>query len=299
MEKEKLNVDIPRAISDFEAAAKEFELKEKIYKIIFRGKGLDFDRYRDYAPDEDATSIDWKASKRANKLIAKQYIEERELNILFVIDVSEDMLLGSGEKLKCEYAVEIFAALAHLIINSNDRVGVVLFNNKVKDYIPPKGGTNHFFMLCDKLSDPLIYGGGSKMDDMLRFLLDYIGKGIDAVIMLSDFIKIKESHNDAMFLVSNKFETFAIMVKDLLDKTLPDIDREIVIEDPSSGQQILINPKMIREIYETEVFEKDRLARDIFRRSNIDLLELTTDKPFSYSLAGFLAERAKNAREII
>ena len=77
MEKEKLNVDIPRAISDFEAAAKEFELKEKIYKIIFRGKGLDFDRYRDYAPDEDATSIDWKASKRANKLIAKQYIEER------------------------------------------------------------------------------------------------------------------------------------------------------------------------------------------------------------------------------
>ena len=90
--KQKLNVNAPKAITDFEAVAKEFELSEKLYRIIFRGKGLEFDKYREYSPDEDASNIDWKASLRSNKLMAKQYIEERELNIIFVVDVSENML---------------------------------------------------------------------------------------------------------------------------------------------------------------------------------------------------------------
>ena len=84
--KQKLNVNAPKAITDFEAVAKEFELSEKLYRIIFRGKGLEFDKYREYSPDEDASNIDWKASLRSNKLMAKQYIEERELNIIFVVD---------------------------------------------------------------------------------------------------------------------------------------------------------------------------------------------------------------------
>ena len=103
MIRQKLNVNIPRAITDFEAAAKEFELKEKLYRIIFRGKGLEFDKFRDYSPDEDASNIDWKASLRANKLTARQYIEERNLNIVFVFDVSESMIFGSLDKLKNEY----------------------------------------------------------------------------------------------------------------------------------------------------------------------------------------------------
>ena len=296
MIKQKLNVNIPRAITDFEAAAKEFELKEKLYRIIFRGKGLEFDKFRDYSPDEDASNIDWKASLRANKLIARQYIEERNLNIVFVFDVSENMLLGSSDKLKCEYAVEVFSALAHLIINSNDRVGLVFFSDKVKDFISPKGGNNQFFMLADLLSDPLTYGGGSRVDRMLKFVLEYLGKNIDVVILISDFIKVSERSLNDLFLISHKFESIAIMVRDSLDKTFPEIDREIVIEDPASGEQILINPKMIKNIYEKSAFERERIVKDIFRKANIDLLELTTDKPFAFNLAGFLSERVNMAK---
>jgi len=292
----KLNINAPKAITEFEAAAKEFELKEKLYRIIFRGKGLEFDKYRDYAPDEDASDIDWKASLRANKLIAKQYIEERELNILFVIDVGNNMTFGSSDKLKCEYAVEVFAALAHLIINSNDRVGVVLFNDKISQFIPPKGGNNHFFTLVDLLSKPEIYEGGSNFGNALRFLLDYVSKSIDAVFLISDFLKVRENVLDNLFLVAHKFETVGIMVKDLLDITLPNVNKEIVVEDPLSGQQILINPSKVKEIYEKNALVQANMIRRVFKLGLVDLLELTTDKPFGFSLAEFLGERAKFGR---
>jgi len=295
---QKLNVDVPGAITEFEDAAKEFELKEKLYRIIFRGKGMEFDKYRDYAPDEDASNIDWKASLRSNKLIAKQYIEERELNIIFIFDVSENMLLGSADKLKCEYAVEVFAALAHLIISSNDRVGVVLFNDGIRNYIPPKGGNNQLFNIVDILSDPSTYSGGSRVDKLLKFILAYLGKNVDAVIFISDFIRMDERVLNDLFLVSNKFESVAIMVRDMLDKTFPEIDREIVIEDPITKEQILINPKMIKGIYEKSALEKERVVKGIFRKANIDLLELVTNKPFAFNLAGFLSERVNMAKRI-
>ena len=125
----KLNIDIAGAISEFDAAAKEFELKEKIYKILFRGKGLEFESYREYSPEDDAEEIDWKASMRGGKILVKRYIEERDLGIVFMIDVSENMVLGSHEKLKCEYAAELIGALAHLILNSNDKIGFMFFSD--------------------------------------------------------------------------------------------------------------------------------------------------------------------------
>jgi len=93
----KLNLDIAGAVSEFEAYMREFLVKKIIYKIIFRGKGLEFDSYREFYPDDDAKDIDWKASTKANKLLVKQYVEERDLNIMFVIDISDNMLFGSTD----------------------------------------------------------------------------------------------------------------------------------------------------------------------------------------------------------
>ncbi len=293
---EKLNVDVPKAITEFEAAAKEFELKEKLYRIIFRGKGLEFDKYRDYAPDEDASNIDWKASLRTNKLIAKQYIEERDLNIVFIVDISDNMVLGS-DKLKCELATEVFGALGHLIMSSNDRIGLVLYSNQVKQFFPPRGGNNNFFFLVDVLSDPATYGGEAKFDRALSFSLDYL-RNVDAVIFISDFIRVKENVLNNLFLASRKFESVAIMIRDLLDRTFPDVDREIVIEDPATGEQILINPRLIKSVYEKNALEMENMVKNIFRRSEVDLLELTTDKSFAFPLASFLGERVRIGRGI-
>ena len=279
---------------------KEFDLRNKIYRIIYRGKGLEFEDYQDYSPDDDASNIDWKASLRAQKTIVKRYKEERDLEIMFVIDISENMILGSVDKLKCEYVAELVTALSHLIITSNDKIGYLLFSDKVREFVPPNRGFNHFYRFIDKLSDPEIYGGSSEINEAFKFALDNFKKPIQAVIFVSDFIRMREddSLKDNLFLISNKFETTAIMVKDLLDKSLPMVDRELVVEDPVSGQQILINPKRAGKIYERNALEQENFVRDIFKKSNVDLLRITTDKDFVFPLSMFLMERVE-ARGVI
>ncbi len=291
MVERKLNIDIAGAISDFEAVAREFELKEKIYRILFRGKGLEFDSYREYAPDDDAGDIDWKASKRGSKLLVKRYKEERDLGIIFIVDVSESMVLGSGDKLKCEYAAELISAFAHLIINSNDKVGFVLFSDKVKEYVPPRKGMNQLYMFIDMLSNPDLYRGGSNIKNALKFSLNNLDGSVNSVIFVSDFIKMHQDSLRDLFLLSFRFETIGVMVKDILDKTLPDLDREIAIEDPSTGEQILINPRKTKNIYEKYALQQENIVKDMFRKSNIDLLQLMTNNSFVFPLAEFLRER--------
>jgi uncharacterized protein (DUF58 family) len=297
-DKSKLNVNVPKAITEFEEAAKSFELKEKIYRVIFRGKGLEFDKFRDYSPDEDASNIDWRASLRANKLTARQYIEERDLKIVFVVDVGENMLFGSTDKLKCEYAAELVSALSYMILHSSDNMGYVLYSDRINKYAPPRKGDKQFNIFIDELSNPDNYGGGSRLSVALDFLLNYL-KNIDSIILVSDFLGVKSEEHKKLHLISNKYETIGIMVKDILDISLPDINREIVIEDPNSGEQVLINPSKIKEIYERMAYEKEIRVKDTFKKSNIDLLELTTDKKFAYPLAGFLRKRVKLGKAMV
>ena len=291
MKKERLNVNVARAITDFEQVMKEFQLKEKVWRIIYRGKGLEFDGYREYMQDDDAVNIDWKASQRANQLLVKRYKEERDLEIVFLVDVSENMLFGSVEKLKCENVAEMLAALSHLIISSNDKIGFVFFSDKIKEYVPPKGGINQLYFFIDKLSDPDSYNGGSNPRVAFDFALRYLPKSIHAVFFVSDFIRMKKDALKNLYLLSHKFETTAFMVKDPLDVTLPDIDKEIVIEDPVSGQQLLVNPKMARRLYEKHALAQEKESREIFLRANVDFFKFVTDKYFVYPLAEFLKGR--------
>lgn len=298
MEK-KLNLDIAGSVTEFEALIKEFLIGRIIYKIIFRGKGLEFDSYRDFAPDDDAREIDWKASTRANKLLVKQYVEERDLKIMFVIDVSDNMLFGSTEKLKCEYAAELSAALAHLILNYGDKIGFVLFNDKIIKNVLPEKSRVQFDMFIDNLSNPLTYGGTSEIEKTLDFLLDYFDESINAVIIISDFIRMKKDILKTLNLFSNRFETIAIRIRDPLDRTMPAVKEEIIIEDPRTKEQLIIDPSIVKKVYERNALEQEKIVKKIFTDSNIDFLELTTDKPFPSLLAEFLKERIEKRKFIM
>jgi len=128
--KRELNLDIAGSVAAFEKLIRKVLPRNIFYKVVY-GKGFEFDGYRDFAQDEDASNIDWKASRRAQKLLTRKYIEERDLKILFLIDVSDNMIFGSTEKLKCEYTAELVAALSHLILFSGDKVGFKFFNNSI------------------------------------------------------------------------------------------------------------------------------------------------------------------------
>jgi uncharacterized protein (DUF58 family) len=291
-EKQRLNVDVPRAVSDFADAAKEFELKEKLYRIVFRGKALEFESYRDFVPDDDASNIDWKASKRGNKLLVRRYREERDLNIFLVVDSGDNMVFGSTDKLKCEYTASLLAGLAHLIMGGNDKVGLIMYSDKIVKLIEPDRGEFHFNLLMDMLTSPGHYGSGSNIDLALEELLNYPNK-LDAVIFLSDFLRLGQNESRKFIAIADRCECMAIMINDLLDRKLPEVSREVLIESPETGEQILVNPKVAKEIYLQKNLQHDKIVREIFKSANIDLLELTTNKWFPLPLAEFLEERVR------
>jgi uncharacterized protein (DUF58 family) len=294
MDKKKfLKADIAGAISDLQASMKEFLLKKRLYRLLLRGKGLEFESYRTYAPDDDAGSIDWKASKRANSLLIKQYRDERNLKVVFLVDVGENMVFGSVDKLKCEYTAEVVAAFSHLITTTGDKPGFIFFSDEVKDYLKPSRGKKHFNQFMDHITSPQAYGGFSDLDKGLEFALNYVSRDVESLIIVSDFLSFTEETKINFSLIANKFETTALMIRDPLDNTLPDISGEIVVEDPLSGQQLLVNPRVAKEAYENYSHAQQELIRKACLTNNIDLLEISTDKPFVPTLSSFLKGRVK------
>ncbi|MEM4230685.1 MAG: DUF58 domain-containing protein [Candidatus Pacearchaeota archaeon] len=287
----RFNADISGSISEFEYLMKEFVLKKKLYRMLFIAKALDFDGYREYSTLDDASAIDWKASLRANEILVKKYKEEENLKVVFVVDTSENMVIGSEKKLKCEYAAEVVAALSHFIMSTEDKIGMVFFGSNVKDYLPPARGDNHFRLIVDILTNPENYYGWSNLKDALEYLLSYVSS--NAVIIVSDFLSFDKETKETLNLVANKFETMALIIKDPIDKTLPKVFGEIAIEDPKTGKQILINPAIARKSYEKNAMKKEEFLRSSLTEIGVDFVELTTNVSFIPLLAEFLKTRIK------
>lgn len=294
----KLNLEIGKKVSEFEALMHNFEIKTILYQSMFRGKGLEFDGYRDFGPDDDVARIDWKATKRSGRELVKKFIEERDLKIIFVIDVSENMVFGSSKKLKCEYAAELVAALAHLILTAGDKVGFVLYNEKVVRLFLPEGGLLRFTLLINELADSSYYGGGSDLKYVLDYLFEYLKEDISAVFIISDFIRINKGIFNALNNMAQKFEVMALIVRDPLDRTMPSFGGELVLEDPVTSEQIVINPKVIKKSYEKHAKDQEKAVISLFERAGVDFLSMSTDRQFAPDLASFLRGRIEEKRYI-
>ena len=293
----KLNLDIAGSVSELETLLKKVLPKNIIYRILL-GRGLDFDGYRDFTQDDDAILIDWKASVRSKKLLTKKYIEERDLKFVLIVDVSDNMVFGSTEKLKCEYTAELSAAVSHLMLMTGDKVGFVLFNGKVIKMRPPELGTRPFDIFSSYLSDPLLYGGDSNLDKILDYLLGVLDRDVSMVFIISDFINVDESYKKSLEMFAGMFETTAIIVRDPLDSSLPAINKEVVIESIETGERMIVNPKVVKSIYEQNAIYQLNLTKTIFQNLNIDFLELSTDKSFAGEFALFLKERMMGGRKV-
>jgi uncharacterized protein (DUF58 family) len=290
-----LNLDIAGAVSELETLVKKVLPKNIMYRISL-SKGLEFEGYRDYTQNDDSALIDWKASVRGKKLFVRKYIEERDLKFIFIVDVSDNMVFGSTEKLKCEYTAEFTAALAHLILTTGDRVGFFLFNDKVVASRPSQLGNRQFEILVDSLSNPLNYGGISSLNKILDGLIETIDRETSIVFLISDFVNLDESYKKKLDALSGLFETVAIIVRDPLDRTLPEINKEVVIEDTGTGEKLLVNLKVAKRVYEMNSQNQLNLVKKIFEDCNIDFLELSTDRSASVDIAGFLKERTKGGK---
>jgi len=293
----KFEMNFGRAVSQFKAAMRDFTIRRTLYRVLFRGRGVEFDSYRKFdSANEDYTFIDWKASLRANNFLARQYVEERDLDIYFVIDVSNSMLFGSAGQLKAEYVGEMVAAMSYVIAEAGDNVGLIFFTDKFVQILRPGRGKNQFGLVTKFLSDTEIYGGNFNLGAVIDNILQTISSSYSVFVIISDFIRIRREWERHLRLLGARFETMAIMVRDPLDECLPDTPYQLVIQDPYSGDQMVIDSVLAAARYEAHVLKQKIAMRKLFNEVGIDLLELNTSVSFVLPMVSFLRKRAGGRR---
>ena len=261
-------------------------------KSGFKGEGTEFTDFREYQPSDDATQIDWKATLRANKVLVKEFSEEKRLTIFFLIDISASMLFGSTEKLKNEYTIELVNSLAHGIVNVGDNVGFILFNDKIVKKLPPTNEKGKIHNLMEYMLDPKIYKGSFDLGNTLKYANSFIPKNC-IVIIISDFLGLKGEWKKQFELAGRKFDLAAILLRDPRDKKLENTAQQFVISDPFSGKKLLLDPNKIKDEYNEYVKQNERNLKKIFEKRKCQFIDLTTDQSYVGPVIKFTKRRSK------
>ncbi len=261
------------------------------YHSVFKGRGMNFEDVREYQPGDEIRAIDWNVTARLGTAFVKKFTEERELSVMLIVDVSASGNFGSSAQSKRELAAEVACLLAFSAIRNNDKVGLILFSDRVELFIPPKKGRSHTLRLIREILFFQPQGRGT--DPALA--LDYLNKIVTrraVVFFISDFQAPDFSH--ALAISGRRHDFIAVHIEDEREEVLPNIGI-ITLEDAETGEQIEINTadratrKRFAELAEDK---KTELARTL-RRNNIDAIALRTGKDYLPALRSFFKQRER------
>lgn len=261
------------------------------YHSVFKGQGVEFEEVREYQHGDDIRTIDWNVTARMGAPFVKRYREERELTVMLMVDASSSSIFGTAEKMKGELAAELSAVLAFSAIKNNDRVGLILFTDKVETFIPPKKGKKHVLRLIREL---LMFepAGGSTS---IKNALDYMGKILtrkSVVFLLSDFMSA--GFDEALRIVNKKHDLITISITDPREVELPPIGF-LELQDAETGEIIIIDTydTSIRQRFSaTAQADIERLVKN-FKRMQVDHIPVRTDHPYIDPLVRFFQQRAR------
>jgi len=286
-----INVDLTPKIKRLELPTKKPTATSFTggYRSVFKGKGMEFDRYRKYVEGDDSHIIDWKASLRAKQTLVKVYEEERNLNVFFLFDVSNSMLFGSTHKLKCEFAAEAIASTAFAVIQAGDAVGIALITDRIAEKVPPMAGKKQFYTIQRKLSDAKLYGGRFDFKKGLHFAIDYLPKG-SMVVIVSDFIGLDPGWEHYLKVAAGRFEVVGMMIQDPRDREIPKVG-EVLVEDPYSGEKMVIGSKKLRIQYERDVEVHTSSIRAAFEQVNGFFGVIRTENNMLKEVTSFFRKR--------
>ena len=262
------------------------------YQILFRGTGLEFAQLKEYVPGEDdATRIDWKASLRTGKVYIKQYEEERDLDIVVLLDVCSSMEFGTQNKTKREFAGLIAGAIISAGIEIGDNVGFCMYSDKVKKFLEPSNDETQYYRALELIVDKNLYGGTCNLDKALRFVLNNVRENT-ILFLISDFIGMGTGWEDSLKMVSNKLnDVMGMMVRDLRDEFLPKGSGNFRFRDPYSNRTIIVNLDKAKKYYEKLAKEQSDYVKKTFRRSNAGFVKVFTHEPFIKALVKELTVR--------
>jgi uncharacterized protein (DUF58 family) len=277
------------------------------YHSIFKGRGMSFQEVRQYQIGDDIRLIDWNVSARLGDVFVKLFVEEREVTVILLVDVSGSTLFGTRGASKREIIAEIAALLSFSAIENNDRVGLIMFSDRIEKFIPPKKGRKHVLRVVLSLLGSRTEGRRTD----INVALDYLGKVLkrrSIVFLISDFLG--DHYYDSIRLAAKKHDFVPVEIFDPRERPpqpqtdVTDAGRGLVpmglvlVEDPETGETVWVNTssRRVREGYARALKQEELVRGDFFRRNKIDAITIDVSKPYMDPLLKFFKLRARRAR---
>jgi uncharacterized protein (DUF58 family) len=259
------------------------------YESVFKGRGMQFDEVREYLPGDDIRAIDWNVTARTGKPFIKRFVEERELTVLFAVDLSASGEFGTVSKMKNELAAEFCAVLAFAAAKNNDKVGLLVFTDRIELFIPPKKGSRHVLRLIREL----LYFKMPKRKTDIPLALDYVAKVMRkraTVFVVSDFIET--GFKKPLSLLNKRHDVIAVSVRDRVEVAMPSVGL-IEVQDAETGQIMLVDTssRKFRGQYGDQSSRRFNELKTTLRSSNVDFIPIATDKPYMNDLIQFFHMR--------
>ena len=258
------------------------------YHAVFKGRGMEFAEVREYQPGDDVRTIDWNVTARMGSLHIKKFVEERDLTLLLVVDVSGSQGFGSSFLLKRDYAAELAAVLAFSAVMNHDRVGAVLFSDRIEGFVPPGRGREHALRIVRDLLAITPQGRGTDLAGALGFARRVMKRrGIVAV--LSDFQD--EGYEKGLGALRRRHDVIALHLADPREREFPAVGL-VALLDPETGERLVVDASRpdVRAMLQSRALEAAAAA---FKRTQVDALPLSTTESYERPLTAFFKSRER------
>jgi uncharacterized protein (DUF58 family) len=261
------------------------------YESVFKGRGMEFDEVREYMPGDDVRSIDWNVTARTGHPFVKKFVEERELNIMLLMDASASQRFGTFAQTKAEMAAELAGVLAYTAIKNNDRIGALLFTDRVEKFIPPSKGSTHL----SRILRDVLYSEPEGQHTDINPALEYLNKVIKRrciVFLISDFHAPDFSR--ALGVTNRRHDVIALELRDPREEELPKVPY-LALEglEQATSRLVPAGSASVRLAYKKLMDERREQRHALLRRLNVDFIEFRTDRPYVDPLMNFFRMRAK------
>lgn len=261
------------------------------YESVFKGRGMEFDEVREYQPGDEIRSIDWNVTARMGHPFVKKFIEERQLTVMILLDASASSYFGTSKRLKSELAAEISAVLAFAAVKHNDRVGLIIFTDRIEKFIPPRKGQQHVLRVIREALYFKPKGKGTNIEDALKYL-DSVTTRRAVTFIISDFFD--KDFKKPLSVANKRHDCVAITITDPREMELPK-SGIVELTDAESGAffQVDTSNAKVRRTYSQEAARKvDERAR-LFGTIGVDHIDIRTDKPYIDEMVKFFKMRKR------
>lgn len=259
------------------------------YHSAFKGRGMAFSEVREYQYGDDIRNIDWNVTARFNHPYIKTYEEERELTVMLLVDISGSREFGTLTQLKKNLITELSAVLAFSATQNNDKIGAVLFSDKIEKFIPPKKGRQHILRIIRELIEFEPENRETNISEALRYLTNAIKKR-STVFLISDFIA--PDFEEALRIAGKKHDVVSLKIYDKRDTALPPIGL-VKMKDAESGKSIWVDTSSatVRKEYEQWWQKQEAKLTDTFKKCGVDFVNLRTDQDYVKPLLNLFKKR--------